>query len=42
MAVLASGELCASSDGMVQRTKKLLKWCGAMHIVQCNKFGGNE
>jgi flagellum-specific peptidoglycan hydrolase FlgJ len=26
---------------MVQCTKFLLKWCGAMHIVHCNIFGGN-
>ena len=36
MAVLASGEPCTSSDEMVHCTKKLLKWCGAMHIVHCN------
>src|SRR5437868_1922187 len=42
MAALASGEPCPSSDRMVQRTKKVLKCCGAIHIVHCNKFGGHE
>src|SRR6478736_2819312 len=38
MTALASGKACPSSDGMVHCTKKLLKWCGAPYIVQCNKF----
>ena len=40
MAALASGEPWPSSGRMLQCTKFLLKWCGAMHIVQCNIFGG--
>jgi phasin family protein len=42
MAALASGEPWPSSDQMVQRTKMHLKWCGAMHIVQCNIFEHSE
>src|SRR3982751_6381952 len=42
MAILASVEPCTSSDGMLHRTKKVLKWCGAMHIVQCNNLKENE
>jgi phasin family protein len=41
MAVLASGEACASSDAMMQRTRNLLKCCDAALIVQCSKSGGN-
>ena len=40
MAALASGEPWPSSDGMVRCTKKPLKWCGAMFIVQCSIFEG--
>jgi len=38
MTALASGKPCPSSDRMVHRTKKLLKWCNATYIVHCNKF----
>ena len=38
MTVLASVKPFASSDGMVQCTKKPLKCCDAPYIVQCNKL----
>jgi phasin family protein len=41
MSALASGEAWPSSGELLQRTIFDLKWCGAMFIVQCNKFGGN-
>jgi phasin family protein len=40
MSALASVEAWPSSGELLQRTKLALKWCAAMHIVQCNKFRG--
>src|SRR6476646_9751644 len=35
-----SRQAATKMHGLPQRTKFLLKWCGAMHIVQCSIFRG--